>query len=66
MTTPSYTGDYMQHLSLSGSLMPTNSSWPAEIVDSMAWSAQFFDFGHGRSSYMECLGQEEHESSESF
>ncbi|KAL7932560.1 fungal-specific transcription factor domain-containing protein [Trichoderma chlorosporum] len=66
MTTPSYTGDYMQHLSLSGSLMPTNSCWPPEIVDSMAWSAQFFDFGHGRSSYVECLGQEEYESTESF
>ena len=22
--------------------MPTPSAWPAEIVDSMAWSAQFF------------------------
>lgn len=26
--------------------MPTPSKWPAEIVDSMAWSVQFFDAAH--------------------
>ena len=32
--------------SLSNISMPTPSKWPAEIVDSMAWSVQFFDATH--------------------
>lgn len=32
--------------SLSNISMPTPSKWPAEIVDSMAWSVQFFDAAH--------------------
>ncbi|KAH8122431.1 fungal-specific transcription factor domain-containing protein [Trichoderma asperelloides] len=61
IATSLYTGDYGQHMPISGNLMPT-SCWPAEIVDSMAWSAQFFDFGHGRSSHTEGLGQAQHEN----
>lgn len=46
VSTLPYTSDYGQHLPMPGGLVPTNSYWPAEIVDSMTWSAQFFDFGH--------------------
>ena len=30
-----------QHISLSEGVVPIPQDWPAEIVDSMAWSAQF-------------------------
>lgn len=46
-----YDGDYGQQLPISGGSVQTNCCWPAEIVDSMAWSAQFFDFGSERLSH---------------
>lgn len=46
MPTPMSSDDPIQPLTAFGA---QNSSvslyWPAEIVDSMAWSAQFFDVG---------------------
>ncbi|KAK9444983.1 hypothetical protein VB005_01444 [Metarhizium brunneum] len=61
-----HVGDYGQHFAASGGPMPTNCYWPAEIVDSMAWSAQFFDFGHGRSGHTEGVEQSQGENNESM
>lgn len=61
-----HVGDYGQHFAASGGPMQTNCYWPAEIVDSMAWSAQFFDFGHGRSGHTEGVEQRQGENNESM
>lgn len=46
MPTPMASDDAIQPLTAFGSQDPAISLyWPAEIVDSMAWSAQFFDVG---------------------
>ncbi|CEJ91488.1 hypothetical protein VHEMI07196 [[Torrubiella] hemipterigena] len=38
-----YSSEFDQLLGLSGAPITSNCYWPTEIVDSMTWSAQFFD-----------------------
>ncbi|KJZ78777.1 hypothetical protein HIM_01550 [Hirsutella minnesotensis 3608] len=58
VSTMEQSNDYVQHLPPSDTYAPIACYWPAEIVDSMAWSAQFLDVAQDRRGEFDGMGQQ--------